>query len=247
MMEIYRGVYIVGGMPLLFIKRLNALACSDLHLGYEGVMADKGIFLPKTNLSRIERMLKKGIQITGAKKLIIDGDIKNEFSKVHMEEFNEFREFVNFLKELNIEEIHLVKGNHDNFIDRFEKPFGIKIYRQEFLLDDVLFFHGEELPYSKKGRLLVMGHLHPAVGIFNSLGIREKVKCFLYGKTKDKRDIIILPAMNYFSEGIDVNMSRIDDTPIFRSMLDIWSMQVAGIDYSEAVKFGSVKELADIL
>ena len=246
-MELYKGVEIVGGMPVLFIKKLNALVCSDLHLGYEGVMADKGIFLPKTNLIKIKDMLKRSIEITGATKLIIDGDIKNEFSKVHMEEFNEFREFVHFLKELDIVEVHLVKGNHDNFIDRFEKPLGIKIYRQEFLLDDILFFHGEELPDLKKGKLLIMGHLHPAVGIFNNLGAKEKVKCFLYGKMRDKRNLIILPAMNYFSEGIEVNINKIDDTPVFRRMINIMDMQVAGIDYAEAVKFGSVRELADIL
>ncbi len=246
-MELYKGVEIVGGMPVLFIKKLNALVCSDLHLGYEGVMADKGIFLPKTNLIKIKDMLKRSIEITGATKLIIDGDIKNEFSKVHMEEFNEFREFVHFLKELDIVEVHLVKGNHDNFIDRFEKPLGIKIYRQEFLLDDILFFHGEELPDLKKGKLLIMGHLHPAVGIYNNLGLKEKVKCFLYGKMRDKRNLIILPAMNYFSEGIEVNINKIDDTPVFRRMINIMDMQVAGIDYAEAVKFGSVRELADIL
>ena len=246
-MELYKGVEIVGGMPVLFIKKLNALVCSDLHLGYEGVMADKGIFLPKTNLIKIKDMLKRSIEITGATKLIIDGDIKNEFSKVHMEEFNEFSEFVHFLKELDIVEVHLVKGNHDNFIDRFEKPLGIKIYRQEFLLDDILFFHGEELPDLKKGKLLIMGHLHPAVGIYNNLGLKEKVKCFLYGKMRDKRNLIILPAMNYFSEGIEVNISKIDDTPVFRRMINIMDMQVAGIDYAEAVKFGSVRELADIL
>lgn len=247
MIELYKGVYVVEGMPVLFIKKLNALVCSDLHLGYEGVMADRGIFLPKTNLAKIKEILKKSTEITGAKKLIIDGDIKNEFSKVHMEEFNEFRELVSFLKELDIEELHLVKGNHDNFIDRFERPFGIKIYRQEFLLKDVLFFHGEELPASDEGKLLVMGHLHPAVGIFNKLGVKEKVKCFLYGKMADKRDIIILPAMNYFSEGIEVNISNIDDTPVFRRMLNLMDMNVVGIDYTEAVKFGSVRELADIL
>ncbi len=246
-MEICRGVSIVSGMPILFIKKLNAVVCSDLHLGYEGVMADRGIFLPKTNLKRIKEMLGRSIEKTGASKVIIDGDIKNEFSKVHMEEFNEFRELVDFLKGLDVEEIHLVKGNHDNFIDRFEKPFDIKIYRQEFLLKDFLFFHGEELPESKEGKLLVMGHLHPAVGIFNSLGVKEKLKCFLYGKIKDGREIIILPAMNYFSEGVEVNMSDIKETPIFRKMLNVYSMEAICIDYKEALSFGKVKDLADIL
>lgn len=246
-MELYKGAYVVDGMPILFIKKLDALVCSDLHLGYEGVMADRGIFLPKTNLTKIKGMLKRGIGLTGAKRLIIDGDIKNEFSKVHMEEFNEFRELVSFLKGLGIEELHLVKGNHDNFIDRFEKPFGIRIYRQEFLLDGVLFFHGEELPASREGSLLVMGHLHPAVGIFNKLGVKERVKCFLYGRMEDGREIIILPAMNYFSEGIEVNISDIGDTPVFRDMLDLMDMDVVGIDYTEAVRFGSVRDLADIL
>src|SRR5208282_719419 len=108
-------------------------------------------------------------------------------------------EFVGYLKtELAVKKIILIKGNHDNFIDQLRKPLGIEVYGQETLISDFLFFHGEELPKNKEGKILIMGHVHPAITLYNSLGVKEKLRCFLYGKMKDKREIIVVPAMNYF-------------------------------------------------
>ncbi|MDE1851401.1 MAG: metallophosphoesterase [Candidatus Micrarchaeota archaeon] len=247
-MKIAEGVEALEGLPVLYIKKLNAIVCSDLHLGYEGVMADRGTFLPKVNLRNIKKTIKKAIEMTKADRIIIDGDIKNEFSDVHVEEFNEFYEFTKFLREeLKLKYIDLVKGNHDNFIDRYEKSSSIKLYRQEALMDGFLFFHGEELPKDKDAKFLVMGHLHPAIGIYNKLGIKEKLKCFLYGKTRDKREIIILPAMNYFAEGIDVAVGHLgENSPVFKKMLDVGPMEAICIGEGELLDFGKVSEIAAI-
>lgn len=247
-MKIGKDLEIIDGLPLLYIKSLDAIACSDLHLGYEGVMADKGTFLPKVNFKHIKEAIKSGVEKTGAKRVIVDGDIKNEFSTVHVEEFNEFYDFIKFLKEIKIEEVHLIKGNHDNFIDRLSKePIRAKIYSQEALLNGYLFFHGEELPISKEGNMLIMGHVHPAISLYDSLGVKEKLKCFLKGKLKDGRDIIVLPAMNYFAEGVGVNMEDVSEmSPIFRKMLDVDKMHALCIGEGETLDFGTIKELSSL-
>jgi len=246
-MIISDGVEILDGMPILYIKELSALVCSDLHLGYEGVMSKNGIFLPKVNLKNIEEMLSKAIYEKKPNMVIIDGDIKNEFSEVHTEEFNELHDFVDFLREKKVKEIVLVKGNHDNFVDRLKAPFDIKVYQQEALIGDYLFFHGEELPKSKSGKLLVMGHIHPAIVLYNKLGIREKLKCFLYGSVKDGRKIIILPAMNYFAEGIGVNAESVRGmAPVLMDMLDIDEMNALCIGSAETLDFGRIKELRSL-
>lgn len=244
-MKISNDVEIIEGLPVLYIKRLSVIVCSDLHFGYEGVMADRGTFLPKVNLKNIEKTIGGAVEATGAERIIIDGDIKNEFSGVHREEFNEFNEFVIYLRqELGMKAITLVKGNHDNFVDRLKEPFKIEIYRQEALIGGVLFFHGEELPHSREGRLLVMGHLHPAIALYNNLGVKEKLKAFLYGSMKDGRKVIVLPAMNYFAEGVGVNSEDVRGmAPIFNKMLNVDKMRAFCIGEGEILDFGSVKEL----
>ncbi len=247
-MRIGKDLEIIDGLPLLYIKSLNAIACSDLHLGYEGVMADKGTFLPKVNFNNIKRNIPEALEQTGAKKIIVDGDIKNEFSTVHVEESAEFYDFIKFLSGMRIEEVVLIKGNHDNFIDRLSKePIRAKIYSQEALLNDYLFFHGEELPESKGGNVLIMGHVHPAISLYNKLGVKEKLKCFLKGKLKDGREIIVLPAMNYFAEGVGVNFEDVSEmSPIFEDMLDVGGMHALCIGEGETLDFGTIKALASL-
>jgi putative SbcD/Mre11-related phosphoesterase len=248
MMRLTNDIELADGLPLLYIRSLDTVVCSDLHLGYEGVMASRGSFVPKLNLRKIKEAMAKAAKEFGAKKVIVVGDIKNEFADVHVEEFNEFREFMLFLRsELHIEGITLIKGNHDNFIDRFRQALSFEIYAQEAVLGDYLFFHGEELPKSKEGKTLIMGHLHPAIAVYNKVGVKEKIRCFLYGKMADGRKIIILPAMNYFAEGVDVNQERLDRlAPVFESMVDADEMRALCLGEDEILDFGKVGQLKNL-
>jgi len=238
-------IEIIDGTPIVYIKDLSAIVCSDLHLGYEGVMAENGIFLPKINLKKIKDIIANAVNQRKPARIIVDGDIKNEFSKVHVEEFNELYEFVNFLRGLGIKEIILIKGNHDNFVDRLKDSLDIKIYKQEALMGDYLFFHGEQLPRTKGGKWLIMGHLHPAITLYTEVGAKEKLKCYLIGDY-GQRKILILPAMNYFAEGVSVNLENVSElAPIF-TKLDIDSMHVLCIAEGETLDFGRIADLKKI-
>ncbi|MEM0146915.1 MAG: metallophosphoesterase [Candidatus Micrarchaeaceae archaeon] len=243
-MWLTKDVEIVDGQPILYIKSLNALVCSDLHLGYEGVMAEQGVFLPKANLGKIEQSVRKAIRTTGAVTLIVAGDIKNEFSKVHLEEFNEFKEFVAFTKRLGVSRLVLIKGNHDNFVDKYEKPFKIDIYKQEALFGAYLIFHGEELPKINKGNFMIMGHVHPAIAVFNKIGVKEKLKCFLYGKLRGGKQLIILPAMNFYAGNVEVNIEDISElSPVFGTLVDVNTLRAFCIGDDETLDFGSIENL----
>ncbi|MFP3278130.1 MAG: metallophosphoesterase [Candidatus Micrarchaeota archaeon] len=238
-------IEIIDGTPIVYIKDLSAIVCSDLHLGYEGVMAENGIFLPKINLKKIKEMIANAVNERKPARIIVDGDIKNEFSKVHVEEFNELYEFVNFLRGLGIKEIILIKGNHDNFVDRLKGSLDVKIYKQEALMGDYLFFHGEQLPRTEGGKWLIMGHLHPAITLYTEVGAKEKLKCYLIGDY-GQRKILILPAMNYFAEGVSVNLENVSElAPIF-TKLDIDSMRALCIAEGETLDFGRIADLKKI-
>ncbi len=242
-MDLNDDIELIDGLPIAFIRSINALAVADLHLGYEGVMAKKGVLLPKVNLKKITEMLDAAITKTKATKIIVDGDIKNEFSTVDEEEFNELYDFINYAKGKKVELI-LIKGNHDNFVERYKEPFKLAVYRQEAKMNGYLFFHGEELPRELDGvKMLIMGHEHPAIGVYNDAGTKEKLACFLYGKYK-RVPLLVLPAMNYYAAGTDINLQPKGEllSPIFEHA-NVDSMDAIAIGYNSTIDFGKISKL----
>jgi hypothetical protein len=179
--------------------------------------------------------------------MIIVGDIKHDFSGIGADEFNELSELMDFLKKKSITPI-LVKGNHDNFIERHNAQFKLTVHRQEAMIGDYLFFHGDELPNipSKTPAMLVMGQEHPAIGIENRIGKHEKLRCFLYGEYKEL-PLLVLPAMGYFSTGTEVNRGLKDRllSPVFKHT-DIDGMHAIAIGYGSTIDFGEVSKLRGI-
>jgi hypothetical protein len=242
-MKIDDDLILLDGMPIAYIKSLKALIIADMHLGYEGVMAKKGILLPKMNLKSIKDMLSKAIRDTGATNLIVDGDIKNEFSTVDQEEFNELFDFIGFIRSNNVN-LTLIKGNHDNFVERYRDSFGIKVFSQATKMGKYLFFHGEELPLAEKGaKMYIMGHEHPAIGFYNTGGTKEKIPCFLYGRWRKGR-LLVLPAINYFAGGTDVNLQPKEKllSPVFKSV-DLNKMHAIAVGHGSTIDFGPVSKL----
>ncbi len=245
-MMLTKDIELPEGLPVAHMRSLSSIVISDLHLGYEGMMARNGVLSPKINLLRIKKTISKALDATGANRVIVDGDIKNEFSKVEMEEFNELYDFITYVKSTGAELV-LIKGNHDNFVERYGNAFGLKIYRQEAAFGEYLFFHGEEMPGSSASiKTLVMGHEHPAIGVYNKSERKEKLKCFLYGKYM-RYNLLVLPAMNYFSTGTEVNMEPKGNllAPIFRK-LDVDSMRAIAIGYGSTEDFGKVGRLRNL-
>ncbi len=245
-MKLNEDIELLEGMPIAYIKSINAIAVADLHLGYEGVMAKRGIYLPKTNLRKILEALGDAIGETHAKSVVVDGDIKNEFSDVDEAEFNELFDFIKFLKEKGVDPV-LIKGNHDNFVERYREAFKLKVYGQEAVIGRYHFFHGEELPSNVgKDEMLVMGHEHPAIGVFNSVGKKEKLRCFLYGRYSSS-EFLALPAMNYFAAGTEINMEPAEKllSPIFKK-LDVDKLRAIAIGYGSTMDFGTIEKLRNV-
>lgn len=245
-MMLDEDIELLEGLPAIYIKSLKSIVISDPHLGYEGVMAKRGMLLPKVNYKKMIEILEAALKKTKAGTIIVDGDIKNEFSTVDPEEFNELFDFVSFAKEKKVKLI-LIKGNHDNFVERYREPFKLTVAAQELRLNDYVFFHGEELPVDlKKTKMLIMGHEHPAIGVMNAAGTKEKIRCFLFGKYKGV-PILVLPAMNYYAAGTDVNFhpKRHLLAPIFKHM-DIDKMRAIAVGYGSTIDFGTVGKLRNL-
>jgi putative SbcD/Mre11-related phosphoesterase len=243
-MKLNNDVELLEGLPIAYIRSLDALVLSDLHLGYESHMAKRGVFIPKANLKKILGELETTLRIRKAKQIIVVGDIKNDFSTVGDDEFNELYEIIQLCKRKKVELV-LIKGNHDNFIDRYKEPFKIKVFSNEALVGDYLFFHGDKVPKlsGKKPKMLISGHEHPSIGIVKTIGRTEKLRCFLSGSYKGI-DLLILPAISYFAVGTDINLRSKADlmSPILRNV-DVDQMHAIALGYGSTLDFGSIGNL----
>lgn len=228
MIEVFDDVFAVEPYPMLYIKSLDLSVISDLHLGFELVSAEHGVFIPRVQFKRIKKNIEGGTKKCMAKRILLLGDVKHEFSETGYHEYREVSLMFDYLRK-KFQEVILVKGNHDTFITRITRKFDIMVY-EEYKEGRYTFIHGHrDIDLKSSGNVLIMGHEHPSVSLFTDIGAREKVKVFLYGKWRNKK-IIVLPAMSYFAEGSDINVLPKEEllSPVLRKM-DVENFKAIGL------------------
>ncbi len=166
--EALPGVFLLREKAL-WIPEMKAVVIADVHLGYETGMFDEP-FYPKMQFrdvaERMERLMKK----YGPERVIIDGDLKHEFSKTAYREFSEVRDFLDIM---DGSEITLVRGNHDNFIVGYLKKRGVEVV-DSLETDRFFFIHGHE-KQERDGKIAIVGHEHPAIRIRDEIGGERRV------------------------------------------------------------------------
>jgi len=182
------------------------LVISDLHIGYEEVLAGKGIF-PRHQLKNMINKLDdifwslnlKDIKI---KQIIICGDLKHEFGKITNAEWKETIKLLDYLSK-KCKEIILIKGNHDNILGPIANKKNIHL-KEYYNIDKVCFINGNKLYKNclNDCEVVVMGHLHPAIKLSDAYK-QEKYKCFLNGKWM-KKQVYVIPSFNELTFGYDL-------------------------------------------
>lgn len=182
----------------------NALIIADLHLGVERELAEKGVKIWEENTNDVIKRVKSLIKTTGAKKIIILGDLKHYFYGKSYSDINEIKKF---LKAIKIETI-LIKGNHDGAI---EQDINITV-KKSLLIEDCLLIHGHSIP-KKKAKIIIMGHEHPSY--FFQEGVYKWIMP-VWMVVEGKMRIIVVPA---FSKLIGSNPINEEDhhflSPLF--------------------------------
>ncbi len=188
----------------LFWKENKILIIGDLHLGYENYLNERGWVFPKTQMEETLKIFDAIFKKTGrVKKIVLLGDVKHYFGGILKKEFEDFYKLVEIFKKhlYKSGRIVIVKGNHDNILEPIvnKDKFRGRIFLKDFYdVEGVLFFHGNKRDFEKfqrkiedkKIKLIVTGHFHPAVKI-NDGEKQEKFKCFVFGKYKKKKWIIV--------------------------------------------------------
>jgi len=226
----------------VWLEKEKILVIADLHLGYEEMLREQGVFIPKTQYKEIISELEKIFSVVGKmKEIIILGDLKHEFGTISSQEWKETLDLIDFLKK-KTGKIILIKGNHDNYLINILKKQNIKLV-DFYIKDNLAFIHGHKLfpeVLNRKIKYLFVGHMHPAISIRE--GVKSEIyKCFLVGKFKNK-ELVILPSFFPLVEGADVS---IENTNLaFKPNLKEFEVYVVG---DEVYDFGKVKDVGRLI
>jgi len=227
----------------IFFPEQGILAMGDLHFGYESMLKGQGVMLPFNQLVNTEEEVDKIIQVIKSRnynlnKIILLGDIKHHFKFEKSEKF-EVRNFLRFLEQyLPQNKIILIKGNHEKFeLDNRE-------YKDYHIEGDIIFVHGDKsFPeiLDKKINTIVMGHTHPAVTLKEGVK-KEKYKCYLIGKWKNK-ELIILPSFIPLIAGTEISNDYRSKNFAIISKKEMQKFKVFVVGKKRVLEFGKLEDI----
>jgi uncharacterized protein len=228
----------------LYFPVEKILVLGDLHLGWEESLNQQGIFVPRRQFEEITKDLNKVFEEIDKNKWIINeivvlGDLKHEFGEISEQEWREVKGILDIFK-TKAEKVILVKGNHDTVLGPIAERKELKVV-DYCIRENICFAHGDKIfPefLDKKIKIIVLGHRHPAIVLSDDYK-KEKYKCFLVGKWKNKK-IIILPSFFPFVEGSEV--SNLEDNMLFISENELKNFEVYVVG-DKTYKFGKWKEI----
>ncbi len=187
----------------------DSLIVADLHIGYEFGLEKKGYIIPSQTDKIIENIREMLVE-TGAKRLIINGDLKHNIPEGSWQEYKEIPEALDkWLKE--VKEIHLFKGNHDGGIEKY-LPSEVILHGPEgAVIDDIGYFHGHASPSKEvtEAKKIVTAHSHPAVSLKDRLDRLERHPCwvrFNFSREDLHGNGILMPTFNELLGGTCINV-----------------------------------------
>lgn len=210
----------------------NRAIISDIHLGFENVLQNSGISIPEVQLEDVLIQLEEIISI-GVEEVIINGDVKHEFSKNLPGEWKDVIKLLEYLNERV--DVSIVRGNHDNFLPTILKKFPEVKLRDDVKAGGYTILHGHRKPELDESRLII-GHEHPSVKLRGDVGGIYRYPCFL------KLDqIFVLPAFSPLMKGTDMLTATGFLSPVLRG-LRVEDAEVYAIE-DEVMYLGRISDL----
>ncbi len=222
---------------------MKILAVGDLHLGYEEILNESGIFIGRKMFQEMIEYFDVLFEKIGkVDKIVLLGDVKHDFGKIYKQEWSDalglFDYFYNHMNKKG--EIVITKGNHDTIIEPIAKRANVKVV-DFYAFEQYCFLHGDrdfKEIYDEKIKYWIIGHGHPAVKLSEGAKM-ESYKCFLSGNFKG-REVIIMPSFFDYREGSDPRDSELKLAWDFD--IEKFRVKVVGEDLS-VLDFGILKNL----
>ncbi len=229
----------IGEINRVNDKRLNASKDKIINDNSQALLSRNDRVAVKENKDDVGVNVKEKDKIIN--KIILLGDLKHEFSGLTKDERNELVNFLGYL-EKKCREIIVIRGNHDNYLLNIIAGKGIKLW-DFYKWKEFCFSHGDrnfKEIWDKKIKYLVIGHLHPAIVLRDGIKA-EKYKCFLEGKFKGKK-IIIVPSFIEIGEGANILEIMNDSSLIWKFALKKFKVMVIN-ENLEVIDFGKLARL----
>jgi len=193
--RVARGVEILPGGAALLTEE-NVLVVADMHLGVEAALEYQGLSIPRVQTKKIADYMTKLIKTVSPSMVIVAGDLKHNFSRNLVQEWQDIERFVKGLSGKS--SLEVIKGNHDNYLGLILRDYRIPL-KSEVTVSGVRVLHGHSGRLD--GQMTIMGHIHPSMRLRDGIGASLKDRCFLYDKA---RRVLVLPALSLVAYGVDV-------------------------------------------
>lgn len=199
--------YLDSGPGLLITDTRRMMVIADIHMGIESDLREHGIHLQSRGKERVERVINL-VKETSPDVLLLLGDIKHRILGVSWQEFLEIPRLFSDLRKIT--SILVTPGNHDPGIEEFLHPEEL-LPKEGSLIDDIGVLHGHTKPDpSLAGHLIIAGHHHPVVSLYNEVGIALRSPCYILAELKDTvfeseiaeknaTRVLLVPAFNELS------------------------------------------------
>ncbi|MFL6451015.1 MAG: metallophosphoesterase [Bryobacteraceae bacterium] len=173
----------------------RTIIIADLHLGYSWAQRRRGELGPLADARAREKLLGVRDQLRPARFVFL-GDVVHAPRPCAPE-----RAWIEeILHELGSDaQLVAVRGNHDR---RFAAEFAHLAFDDVVTWSDgaVTAAHGDRMDFAwPEDHTLILGHLHPALGIRDTSGAGHKLPVFLVN-----RHCIVLPAFSPFARGYEI-------------------------------------------
>ena len=227
----------------------DSLLVADLHLGMEEDLEAQGVHVPYNVSADVRGMVLEALALSGARRLVVLGDLKHEFGSGLYAEYEEVRGLVEGARRLGAGVV-LVRGNHDNFIAPVLRKLGGEVFQDFLRMEDCCLLHGHAdfSPRDNGCGCVVMGHEHPTVVLRDEVGVKHRFKAFLWGEVEGAR-VLVLPSPNPLAQGMPVNEVGREDllSPLLRRA-DVDSFEVYAVEPREVlVHMATVRALRALL
>jgi putative SbcD/Mre11-related phosphoesterase len=225
----------------VYLSDEKILAIADLHLGYEASLQVEHVAIPRFQLEAMKTRLGGLLDRYEPEKIIINGDLKHEFSRNIGQEWDEVDELIRYLQETA--ELIIVRGNHDNYLKTIVSRVGIEMVESYRTVNDqVEFVHGHK--YSDNWeRFRIFAHEHPFIKLRDDIGALISLPCFLYDKSNN---FLLMPAFSPLASGTNVLVT--EDNFMIKGLreLNISAAKVYAIGDDGLMDFGEVGKLRSL-
>jgi len=251
---------------LLLEKPVKTIVVADLHIGFEEELRQKGLKVPVESGKLAEELMQL-INMTGAEKVIVLGDLKHNVKGPSRLETKILPDFISTVRKY-VDEFVIVPGNHDGKLEIILGGQAVIAPSKGLFIEEekVLLTHGHVKPdkhFLSVARTIITGHLHPVLRIgYGDAGTKIRIWLRLVGKRKElvkklyhektsklkgEVELLVMPSFNNILQGRSVNdlgISSLVRGPLLNSgAFELGEADIIALDGSPLGKLAELRTL----